>query len=64
MKTLEVHVPEDLAARIEDAAAQRHVSTDDLIRMSVEEKLARDHEFERAAHHVLAKNADLYERLA
>jgi ribosome-binding protein aMBF1 (putative translation factor) len=64
MKTLEIHIPEDVAARIEAAAEHRGLSLDDLIRASVEEKLNRDDQFERAAGHVLAKNAELYERLS
>jgi hypothetical protein len=64
MKTLEIHVPEDVAAKIEQAAEHKGVSLDELIRMSVEEKLERDDQFERAARHVLAKNTELYERLS
>jgi Ribbon-helix-helix protein, copG family len=64
MKTLEIHVPEDVAAKIEQAAEHKGVSLDELIRLSVEEKFARDDEFARATRHVLTKNAELYERLA
>lgn len=64
MKTLEIHVPEDVAAKIEEAAEHKGVSLDELIRVSVEEKLARDAEFEHAARRVLDKNAELYERLS
>lgn len=64
MKTLEIHVPEDVAAKIEQAAEHKGVSLDELIRISVEEKLARDEEFGRAARHVLTKNAELYQRLS
>jgi hypothetical protein len=64
MKTLEIHVPEDIAVKIEQAAEHKGMSLDDLIRISVEEKLARDDQFEQAARHVLSKNAELYERLS
>ena len=64
MKTLELLVPEDVASRIERAASDRGVSVEELVRTSVEEKLARDAEFERATGEVLAKNAELYRRLA
>jgi glutamyl-tRNA reductase len=64
MKTLELHVPDEIASQIEDAATARGVSVDDLVRLSVEEKLARDAEFEQAATAVLAKNAELYDQLA
>lgn len=64
MKTLEIHVPDEVASQIERAAEERGVSLDDLVRLSVEEKLARDKQFEVAARQVLAKNAELYERLS
>ena len=64
MKTLELQVPDEIASKIEEAASARGVSVDDLVRASLEEKLARDDEFKNAARTVLAKNRDLYERLA
>lgn len=64
MKTLEIHVPEDVAAKIERAAEHEGVSLGEWIRASVEQKLARDDRFERAARHVLTKNAEVYERLS
>jgi hypothetical protein len=64
MKTLELQVPEEIASRIEKAANERGVSVAELLQASVEEKLAREDEFNRAAAAVLAKNAELYERLA
>ena len=64
MKTLEVRVPDDIASKIERAAHDRGLSVEELLRSSVEEKLARDAEFEDAASRVLAKNAELYKRLS
>ncbi len=64
MRTLEIHVSEEVAARVEAAAQSRGVSIEELIQSSVEEKLARDAEFDSAARKVLAKNAELYERLS
>jgi Arc/MetJ-type ribon-helix-helix transcriptional regulator len=64
MKTLEIHVPDEVASKIERAAEEKGVSLDELVRRSVEETLARDEQFEIAAQHVLAKNAALYERLS
>ncbi len=64
MRTLEIHVSEEVAARVEAAAQSRGVSIEELIQSSVEEKLARDAQFEKAANRVLAKNAELYERLS
>lgn len=64
MRTVKVDLPDETAARVEDAARHHGVSLEDLIRVSVEEKLARDAEFEAAANRVLSKNAELYERLS
>ena len=64
MKTLEVRVPDDIASKIERAAHDRSLSVEELLRSSVEEKLARDAEFEGAANRVLSKNAELYKRLS
>jgi len=64
MKTLEIHVPDDVASRVEQAAQEKGVSLDELVLVSLEEKLARDQQFEEAARYVLAKNSELYERLS
>lgn len=64
MKTLEIHLPEEIASKIEAAAHERGVSVEELVRASVEEKLARDTALEAATRYVLSKNADLYERLS
>ena len=64
MKTLEIHVPDETASKIEQAAQQRGISVEQLLQTSVEEKIQRDAEFERAVGRVLEKNAELYRRLA
>jgi hypothetical protein len=65
MKTVEFELPEVTASRLEDAAQKMGVSAEDLLRISVEEKLARlDENFQDAADHALSKNAELYKRLA
>ncbi|MEA2235784.1 MAG: hypothetical protein QOC81_508 [Thermoanaerobaculia bacterium] len=64
MKKLEIQIPEETASRIERAAHEKGVSPEEFVRISLEVKLARDDEFEKAARHVLAKNAELYERLS
>ncbi len=64
MKTLEVQVPDEIAAKVERAAERSGLSLEELVRVSLEEKLARDEAFDAAAKHVLAKNAELYERLS
>ena len=57
-------MPDELATRIEAAANERGVSVEQLLQTSVEEKLAREAAFESAAQKVLAKNEELYRRLA
>ena len=64
MRTVEVHITDEVAARLEQAACERKVSVEELLRASVEEKLARDAEFDSATRRVLAKNSELYERLS
>ena len=63
-KTFEVHVPDELASRIEQAATARGLSVEQLVKMSVEEMIDRDAQFESAAARVLEKNAELYRRLS
>jgi DNA-binding transcriptional MocR family regulator len=64
MKTLEIQVPEEVASKIEQAAHNLGISIDQLLQASVEEKIERDAQFERAAGRVLEKNAELYRRLS
>jgi hypothetical protein len=65
MKTVEFELPEATASRLEDAAQKMGVSAEDLLRISVEEKLARlDETFLDTADQVISKNAELYKRLA
>ena len=65
MKTVEFELPETTASRLEDAAQKMGVSAEDLLLISVEEKLARlDETLQDAADHVFSKNAELYKRLA
>jgi len=64
VKVLEIRIPDDTAEKIEASAQEKGVSVDELVRQSVEEKFARDKQFEKAARHVLDKNADLYKRLS
>jgi hypothetical protein len=64
VKTLEVRLSDEVASKIETAAHERGVTVEDLLRTSVEEKLARDAEFEGAAARALTKNAELYKRLS
>jgi hypothetical protein len=64
MKTLEIQLPDETASKIEEAAQQRGISVEQLLQVSVEEKIQRDAQFERAVGKVLEKNAELYRRLS
>lgn len=65
MKTLELNLPEPTAARLEEAAQRLSLSPEELLVLSLEEKLAQlDAEFRSASDYVLKKNAELYKRLA
>jgi len=65
MTSLEVSLDETTAKRLEQAAERLGVSTEELLRLSLQEKLDRlDEAFRSAADYVLDKNSELYRRLA
>jgi predicted transcriptional regulator len=65
MTTIRISLPDDRAQKLRDMASRFQVTPEDLLRVSLEELLARpDEEFQEAVRHVLAKNVDLYRRLA
>jgi len=64
MKTVDVSLPDEVALEVEKVASGRGLSVDEYLRLSLEEKLAWDEKFERAAKYVLEKNVELYRRLA
>jgi hypothetical protein len=64
MKTLELQLPDDVAVKAEAIASKRGVTVEQLVRQSLDEKLARDADLEEAVREVLAENAELYRRLA
>ena len=65
MTTITIGLPDERALRLKEMAARLGLSPEELVRVSVEELLARpDEEFERAVDHVLKKNDELYRRLA
>lgn len=65
MKTLELNLPEPTATNLEKAAERLNVSPEELLILSLEEKLAQlDAQFQNASEYVLKKNAELYKRLA
>ncbi|HWQ32242.1 MAG TPA: DNA-binding protein [Blastocatellia bacterium] len=67
MKTIEVTLPEQVFIQLEEMARAQGLTTQELLQISVEEKLARareDSEFRRMAEYIVEKNEDLYRRLA
>ncbi len=65
METVTISLPEELAARLKEAANRIGVEPEEFIKSGVEEKLSfLDQDFHKAAKHVLKKNAELYKRLA
>ncbi len=65
MTTLTIPIPDDRMRKLEELAARFSITPEDLVRVSVEELLARPEEqFRRAVDYVLNKNAELYRRLA
>jgi hypothetical protein len=65
MATITIGLPDERALRLKEMAARFGISPEELVRVSVEELLARpDEEFERVMDYVLKKNAELYRRLA
>ena len=65
MKSLEVQIEEPTVDRLEAAAEKLGITPEELLRVSVEEKLARlDESFRVAVDRVVSKNAELYKRLA
>lgn len=67
MKTIEVTLPEQVFIQFEEMARAQGLTTQELLQISVEEKLARareDSEFRRMAEYIVEKNEELYRRLA
>ena len=64
MSTVSFQVEDDTAGRLADAARERGVDVEELLRQITDDFLARKHGFEAAAKFVLNKNAELYRRLA
>jgi predicted transcriptional regulator len=65
MTTITITLPDDRLRQLQEIAARFQVAPEELLRVSLEELLTRpDETFQQAVRHVLAKNADLYRRLA
>ncbi|HEX9443889.1 MAG TPA: DNA-binding protein [Candidatus Binatia bacterium] len=65
MNTITITIPDDRLLKLQEIAARFKITPEDLVRVSIEELLARPEEaFQKAAQHVLDKNSELYRRLA
>jgi antitoxin FitA len=65
MKTLEINLSEETASKLDEAAEKLGITAEDLLVISVKEKLARlEEDFRSAAEYVINKNDELYKRLA
>lgn len=65
MASISVTLPNDRLQKLQEIAARLGVTPEDLVRVSIEELLARpDDAFQQAVDYVLNKNAELYRRLA
>jgi len=65
MTHITISLPDDRLERLREIAARFKVDPEELVRVSIEELLARpEEEFRQALDYVLRKNAELYRRLA
>jgi antitoxin FitA len=65
MVTLEITLPDQTVMILEQVAQKLGLTLEQLLQISIEEKLARlDKDFLEAAAYVIVKNAELYRRLA
>ena len=65
MTTITVSISDDRMQKLRERASHYHVEPEELVRVSLEDLLARSEEdFRQAVEYVLNKNADLYRRLA
>ena len=65
MTTITIDLAEDELLRLGEMASRLGLVPEDLVRLSIEELLARpEADFEHAVDYILESNAELYERLA
>lgn len=65
MTTITIAMSEEQLQKLQEIAAHFQVAPEELVRVSIEELLARpEKEFQKALDDVLRKNAELYRRLA
>jgi hypothetical protein len=64
MGTITIMLPDERLSRLEGRAAELGITVEELVRLSVDELLAKpDDTFEQALSRALDKHKDLYERL-
>ncbi len=65
MTTLTITLPEEHLLRLREKARRLGITPEDLVRFGIAELLGRpDEDLQNIVDYVLAKNADLYRRLA
>jgi predicted transcriptional regulator len=65
MSSITISLPDERLQQLREIASRYSVAPEELVRVSIEELLARPEEdFRRALEYVLSKNAELYRRLA
>jgi antitoxin FitA len=65
MASITINIPDEQLQKLQQLARDSQVSPEDLLRVNIEEWLARPQdEFIQAADYVLKKNAELYRQLA
>jgi predicted transcriptional regulator len=65
MVTITVTLSEDRLQKLQDLARQFRIAPEELLRVSLEELIARPQaDFQKALSYVLEKNKELYKRLA
>ena len=65
MTTITISISDDRMQRLRERASYYRVAAEDLVRVSLDDLLARPEEdFRQAVEYVLNKNTDLYQRLA
>lgn len=64
MSTLTFQIEEEKAASLAEAARERGLRVEELLKQIADDFLSRKEGFEAAAQYVLKKNAELYKRLA
>jgi antitoxin FitA len=65
MSTITIALTDDSWSKLQETATRHGVTPEELARVSIEELLSQpDEAFERALDYVLAKNSELYQRLA